>query len=270
MLNEVSGGRPATDTSTQCYILDVVQSIEFTSGLGKASIAFSHPTSRRGGPSVSSVTIISSDAPWQLEQHEFCYNDNFAVMLKLSGIVLLYDHDHEGGFFTSSVTHRRSRRCSRALPSGALVCSAARLSCIGDDIRVPGAQRTRHGGQYKTMLRRIAASIVSQVRNHDFFSILFYTISIFIIESQRVRPIFFRSGTLEPAAVFLSVFSSSLLVCLVTGYDTITPNACLLSSPAQSAEIDIWDTANFGYSAMFHRQLEVFSRANESLLLLSN
>ena len=216
MLNEVSGGRPATDTSTQCYILDVVQSIEFTSGLGKASIAFSHPTSRRGGPSVSAVTIISSDAPCQLEQHEFCYNDNFAVMLKLSGIVLLYDHDHEGGFFTSSVTHRRSRRCSRALPSGALVCSAARLSCIGDDIRVPGAQRTRHGGQYKTMLRRIAASIVSQVRNHDFFSILFYTISIFIIESQRVRPIFFRSGTLEPAAVFLSVFSSSLLVYLVT------------------------------------------------------
>ena len=104
MLNEVSGGRPATDTSTQCYILDVVQSIEFTSGLGKASIAFSHPTSRRGGPSVSAVTIISSDAPCQLEQHEFCYNDNFAVMLKLSGIVLLYDHDHEGGFFTSSVT----------------------------------------------------------------------------------------------------------------------------------------------------------------------
>jgi len=216
MLNEVSGGSPATDTSTQCYILDVVQSIEFTNGLGKASIAFSHPTARRGGPSVSAVNIISSDSPCQLEQHEFCYNYNFAVMLELSGIVLLYDHDHEGGFFTSSVTHRRSRRCSRALPSGALVCSAARLSCIGDDIRVPGAQRTRHGGQYKTMLRRIAASIVSQVRNHVFFSIFFYTISIFIIESQRVRPIFFRSGTLEPAAVFLSVFSSSLLVCLVT------------------------------------------------------
>ena len=58
-----------------------------------------------GGPSVSSVTIISSDAPWQLEQHEFCYNDNFAVMLKLPGIVLLYDHDHEGGFFNSSVSY---------------------------------------------------------------------------------------------------------------------------------------------------------------------
>ena len=117
------------------------------------------------------------------------------------------------------------------------------------------------------MLRRIAASIVPPYEKSSFlFNILLSDIDVLIVSwcARVLLSFLYQQGYISR---YFSAYSAhSLLVDLVTGYDALT-HVCAraLRSPQ---EIDIWVKAKCGYMNMFHRKLDMLSRAKDSLLRL--